>query len=84
MPNKVWFECSMARLVNASADIDPRWVEACWVASRGLPVAYSALFGAALIVNSFAVLLVLASWAAWGVPAYIEICLMIADSLMRD
>ena len=74
----------MARLLNASADIDPRWVKACWVASRGSPVAYSALFAAALIINSFAVLLVLASWAAWRGPAKIGIGLIIADLLMWD
>ena len=60
---------AMKTIPIASADIFPRWLEACWVASRGSPAAYSALIAAALIVDLFAVLLVLASWAAWGVPA---------------
>ena len=58
----------------ASADMFPRRLEACWVASHGSPVADSARIAAALI-NSFALLLVLASWAAWGGPAIIEVWL---------
>ena len=71
----------MARLIDASADINPRWMEACWVASRGLPVADSSLIAAAMGITSFAVLLWVASLAALGGPAKIEIWLVIEFGL---
>ena len=66
----------MARLLNVSADVNPRWMEACWVASGGLPVADSALIAAAMGINAFAVLLWVASLAALGGPAKIEFWLV--------
>ena len=71
----------MARLLNASADVNSRCMEACWVASGGLPVADSALIAAAMGITSFAVLLWVASLTALGGPAKIEIWLVIEFDL---
>ena len=52
------------------------------MASHGSPVADSARIAAALI-NSFALLLVLASWAAWRGPAIIEVWLEMEFDLIN-
>ena len=73
----------MARLLNASADVNLRRMEACWVASRGSPVADSALVAAAMGINSFAMLLLVASLAALRRPAKIGIWLGMEFDLYR-
>ena len=53
------------------------------MASRGSPVADSALVAAAMEINSFAALLLVASWAALKRPAKIEIWLGMEFDLGR-